>query len=187
MIVRSYKWSKIYCAWKYPEVQQETGKKTQLAKKYRRDSENNTSLIGDEGSVSDIATLEDENGGEGEFYGLRPGEARFSKYIVRSLHRDVDPQSGTAPATIQAALGAMESALSDPINQFSEKKKKEEAESPVNGRKKVTRKAATPVLPGKKIASRRISFMCIPSDLEDQLLQSRLIELPILMLSCLSN
>ena len=63
-------------------------------------------------TMSDIITAEDE----GEFFGLRPGEARFSKYIVRALHRDVDPQSGDAPASIQAALGAIEAAYLDPTS-----------------------------------------------------------------------
>jgi myosin heavy subunit len=126
MIIRSFKWSKIFCAWKYPEVQAEGGGKKKPASRRVSDSLSNASVLDDRehrggdrdrdgDNISELDTLEDEFGGEGEFYGLRPGEARFSKYIVRSLHRDVDPQSGNAPASIQAALGAMESALADPL------------------------------------------------------------------------
>lgn len=125
MIIRSFKWSKIFCAWKYPEVQQEAepNKKSHSRHRGSETLSSNISIMGEEDSVDKISVTEDEFGGEGDFYGLRPGEARFSKYIVRALHRDVDPQSGSAPATIQAALGAMESALADPMGQLIAKEK----------------------------------------------------------------
>lgn len=44
---------------------------------------------------------------EGEFYGLRPAEARASAYIIRTLHKDFDPASGgSSSALMQAALGS---------------------------------------------------------------------------------
>lgn len=136
MIIRSFKWSKIFCAWKYPEVQQEGGgNKKQTTKHRNSDTMSGVSVLEDD-SVAENQPYEDEFGGEGEFYGLRPGEARFSKYIVRALHRDVDPQTGSAPATIQAALGAMESALADPMGHLS----KEKSPPPDNKKKKIIRK-----------------------------------------------
>ncbi len=111
MLVRSYKWSKIFCAWKYPEVQPSIKKAASLkAAKGDSDSASAEQDSPEMETMSDIITAQDE----GEFFGLRPGEARFSKYIVRALHRDVDPQSGDAPASIQAALGAIEAAYLDP-------------------------------------------------------------------------
>lgn len=56
LVVRSFKWSKVYCIWKYPEVQE-------------------TNLQRSEGSV-----LREETS---EFFGFRPAEARIASYIIR--------------------------------------------------------------------------------------------------------
>ena len=45
---------------------------------------------------------------EGEFYGLHPAEARSSAYIIRTLHKDFDPVSGSSSALMQAALGSVD-------------------------------------------------------------------------------
>jgi hypothetical protein len=78
--IRSYKWSKIYCTWKYPEI------------------------VGRNVSSPNPQTEHEDDMG-GDFFGLKPAEARASKYIIRSLHQDVDCILGGAPASIQAALG----------------------------------------------------------------------------------
>ena len=41
---------------------------------------------------------------EGEFYGLRPSDARCAAYIIRTLHKDFDPITGSSSALMQAAL-----------------------------------------------------------------------------------
>ena len=40
-----------------------------------------------------------------EFYGLKTAAVRSSTFIIRQLHKDVDPALGEAPASIQAAIG----------------------------------------------------------------------------------
>lgn len=75
--IRSYKWSKIFCTWKYPEIV----------------------------CRNDVHQANPHNDSNEHFFGLYPTEARASKYIIRSLHQDVDSVLGGAPASIQAALG----------------------------------------------------------------------------------
>jgi hypothetical protein len=45
---------------------------------------------------------------QGEFFGLKPANARTSIHIICSLHRDLDPILGETPASLQAALGALD-------------------------------------------------------------------------------
>jgi hypothetical protein len=90
LIIRSYKWSKIYCTWKYPEVLQ----RSQLS---------SSSAPGGTMTATSLP-LDDSHG---NFFGLRPAEARSSIHIIRSLHQDIDIVLGEAPASIQAALGAL--------------------------------------------------------------------------------
>jgi myosin heavy subunit len=120
MYIRSFKWSKLFCAWKYPEIQQKVTQsraKELAAMESSGDQQEQLSRILEDDASEE--PTEDELSrlisGEGEFFGLRPGEARFSKYIVQALHREVNPQSGDAPPSIVAALGAMEAALADPF------------------------------------------------------------------------
>jgi hypothetical protein len=39
---------------------------------------------------------------------LRPADARASAYIIRTLHKDFDPVSGSSSALMQAALGSVD-------------------------------------------------------------------------------
>lgn len=81
MVVRSYKWSKVCCTWKYPEVTDVNRLRT----------------------MSSVATEE-----QGEFFGFRPADARTSVHVICSLHRDFDPIIGEIPASLQVALGALD-------------------------------------------------------------------------------
>lgn len=54
----------------------------------------------------DAQTPSDEDGGL-EFFGLRTAAMRSSLYIIRQLHRDINPSLGEAPASLQAAMGAL--------------------------------------------------------------------------------
>ena len=60
--VRCYKWAKLLCTWKYPEVAPAVAKEA-----------------GDDGA----STRPDEF----EFFGLRPSEGRMSVFLIRALHR----------------------------------------------------------------------------------------------------
>lgn len=95
-IIRYYKWSNTVCTWRYPEVMlaQEQQKARHLAS------------IGT--SSSPTAAGKEPSEHENEFYGLRPAEARSSAYIIRTLHKDFDPLSGSASALMQAALGSVD-------------------------------------------------------------------------------
>lgn len=77
--IRWYKWSKVYCTWKYPEI------------------------VGRNNTIISSQPFDDES----SFFGLIPADARASKYIIRSLHQDIDCVLGDAPASIQAALGLL--------------------------------------------------------------------------------
>ena len=79
LLIRSYKWSKIYCTWKYPEIVSKSP-----------------------ASSTQSSSVPDECG---DFFGLITEDARASKYLIRSLHQDIDCVLGDAPASIQAALG----------------------------------------------------------------------------------
>jgi hypothetical protein len=92
LIIRSYKWSKVYCTWKYPEVLSQ--------KPASSSSSSHTATATSGGGV----WIDDSHG---NFFGLRPAEARSSIHVIRSLHQDIDIVLGEAPASIQAALGAL--------------------------------------------------------------------------------
>jgi hypothetical protein len=80
IIVRSYKWAKTLCFWKYPELVHPP-----------------TAADGIYSSSPD----------ECDFYGLKINDAKASMYIVRTLHRDIDPSLGEGPASLQASMGAL--------------------------------------------------------------------------------
>jgi myosin heavy subunit len=61
---------------------------------------------GNNGSSSPSTPDTDET--ELDFYGLRFSSVRVNPYIIRQLHKDIDPVLGEAPASIKAAIGAPE-------------------------------------------------------------------------------
>lgn len=100
-IIRYYKWSNTLCTWKYPEV---LLAQEQLKAKH-------AVSIGSPGSPtspSRPALNTKVHTQETEFYGLRPAEARASAYIIRTLHKDFDPLTGSSSALMQAALGSVD-------------------------------------------------------------------------------
>jgi hypothetical protein len=84
IIVRAFKWSKLHCFWKY----------------HTKSSVESSVEISDQNVVD--SSVED-----GHFYGLRIEEARSSMYLIKILHQEIDPTLGGAPASLQAALGAL--------------------------------------------------------------------------------
>jgi len=157
--VRWYKWSKVYCTWKYPEV---------IDKEHRR-------------SEDSVAAEE-----EGEFFGLRPADARSSVYVIRTLHQDVNVVLGDAPASIQAALGSLNMGTSseeDNQPKFNKHlRRRMEMEKTASKRAhettgKITMKGATPKLEAKEklrsCAGRKTSYFMLAPSAEKQLLESR--------------
>jgi len=166
-IIRSFKWSKVFCAWKYPEV---------LDKDRVR-------------SLEDVAAEEAE-----EFFGLRPSAARQSSHVILSLHQDMDAaakKSGVAPASLQAAMGAL-NMLTDKSptknDKFLHPSDRANPNSPPvrptitttsykDDKKRSPRKGSTPRFKKKKdesnIAGRRTTYCFLPAKVEEQLLESR--------------
>lgn len=97
-IIRYYKWSNTLCTWRYPEVV--------LAQEQMK--ARHAVNISSPGSPSSPTRTLPVNTHETEFYGLRPAEARASAYIIRTLHKDFDPVTGSSSALMQAALGSVD-------------------------------------------------------------------------------
>lgn len=99
-VVRCYKWSKLICTWKYPEV------RLSGPKEGGRADETNRPFSDTASTASSAAAAREP---EYEFFGLRPTEARSSVFLMRMLHSELDPSSGAdAPPSMQAALGALD-------------------------------------------------------------------------------
>lgn len=97
-VIRYFKWYKTACVWRYPEVVAASMllNDDSLYGKYLA-----RAIDTDEGSTGDATTVSLHAEGvqrEGEFYGLRPAEARANTFVIRSLHSDV---SGTTYPFLQ--------------------------------------------------------------------------------------
>lgn len=92
MIIRSYKWTKLLCPWKFPEVTGKSSSRDSLSRKIDLSSPSSNS----------IKVVEKQ---EEEFYGLNITEARSSAYLIKLLHREIDPVIGEVPASLQASIG----------------------------------------------------------------------------------
>jgi myosin heavy subunit len=91
MIIRSYKWTKLLCPWKFPEVTGKPSSRASLSKQ--------VDLSTPSSSVKVVEKQEEE------FYGLNITEARSSGYLIKLLHREIDPVIGDVPASLQASIG----------------------------------------------------------------------------------
>lgn len=148
-LIRSYKWSRVFCTWKYPEV---------LDKDRTR-------------SLEEVEREEAE-----EFFGLSPAAARQATHVILSLHQDLSPCSGVNPASLQAALGALDLPSDTPPprnDRFLPMSSRPKASSATPEKK--ARKEATPVFRKRSEMGegRRTTYYFLPPKVEQQLVESR--------------
>lgn len=105
-IIRYYKWMKVLCTWKYPEV-------------IRANSQKAASDAGKKGATAVFDAKDSPAAGvttgggfaddQEEFFGLRFQEAHCNPYVIRLLHQDFDiyGQRNTS-AMMEAALSAID-------------------------------------------------------------------------------
>jgi len=109
-VVRCYKWSKMLCIWKYPEIRGGGG------------TEEETATSVSQSASHQGGTLPGESSGEEfEFFGLRAADARSSLFLIRMLHQDVSPMLGEAPPSVQAAMGALDVELPNGVREAMDK------------------------------------------------------------------
>lgn len=98
LVVRSFKWSKMLCVWKYPEV-------AQLLSESALSGLGHVA-VGNDGRNESVEHVATASFGE-TFFGLRINEAHANLHLIRTLHHDVGT-FGEAPASMQAAMGSMD-------------------------------------------------------------------------------
>jgi hypothetical protein len=158
--IRYYKWSKLYCIWKYPEV---------------------SSSVGDGSATSPKKHCATTNTNE-EFFGLQFDAAHSNIYLLKTLHKDVDQTYGDTYGSIQSALGGMN--LPATVSQSLKYKDEDftiqgwrsrggSSKGSVNGSPSRQRLIMKADLVKTSTAKKRTEYSSIDKDLEDQLLQSR--------------
>jgi len=164
--VRYYKWSKLYCIWKYPEVSGSGG-------------DNN---LGDSTSGFSPNRSTTTAGANEEFFGLRFDVAHSNIYLLKTLHKDVDEKFGDTSGTIQAALGGMN--LPPTVSQSLKYKDEDFAVQGFRSRGGSS-KGSTYGSPSRQrlimkadlvktnVAKKRTEYTSLDKNLEDQLIKSR--------------
>lgn len=130
-IIRSYKWTKLLCPWKFPECNETmsqslsksasnpsspSSKRSSPSRPYERlpvrQSHHviiprilNDLNISMPTSVTSSLPLLDRN--NDIFYGLSMNEARANTFIIKLLHKEIDAVVGDIPASIQTAMTDM--------------------------------------------------------------------------------